>query len=50
MIPVVESYQLVDCAELDAIIVRGRRLRFASGGRDNYGERSEPKHFFARGG
>jgi hypothetical protein len=31
---------------------QGRRLRFASGkwGGDNYGERSEPKNFFARGG
>jgi hypothetical protein len=28
---------------------QGRRLRFASC-RDNYGERSEPKNFFARGG
>jgi hypothetical protein len=28
---------------------QGRRLRFVSGG-DNYGERSEPKNFFARGG
>jgi hypothetical protein len=28
---------------------QGRRLGFASG-RDNYGERSEPKNVFARGG
>jgi hypothetical protein len=28
---------------------QGHRLRFANGG-DNYGERSEPKNFFARGG
>jgi hypothetical protein len=41
----------VSSARMSFLLLRsqGRRLRFASGG-DNYGARSEPNKFFARGG